>query len=154
MVVKPTSSEFSRHQAKIYKGGGSKLRQILNTIMSDEAGSHVLMDWMRPYRIQQICDTIKDEMDALRKDFCMSISEITPAYIKEWTMEKNVEIPANVRALTLLQIIHSAVKTQQSAKNKVKDCERVSACRLCHICINTNYLRSIHHHSAAEQTAF
>ena len=111
MVVKPTSSEFSRHQAKIYKGGGSKLGQILDTIMSDEAGSHVLMDWMRPYGIQQVYNTVKDEMDTLEKDFCMSIPKITPTYIKEWTMERNVEIPANMWAPTLLQVICSEVET-------------------------------------------
>jgi hypothetical protein len=69
---------------------------------------------MRPYTIQQVCDTVKDEMEALRKDFWMSIPEITPTYIKEWTMEKNV--------------ICSTVEMQQSAKNKVKDCEGVNPC--------------------------
>jgi hypothetical protein len=153
MVINPTSSKFSRHQAKIYEGGGSKLRQVLDTIMSDEAGSDILVDWMRPYAIQQVCDTVKDEMEALGKDFCTSIPEITPTYIKEWTMEKNVGIPANARAPTLLQVIRSTVETRQSAKNKVKDCEGVSARRLHHLCINVKYLGPIYHYSAAEQTA-
>ena len=69
MVTSPTSSEFSRHQTKIYKGGGLKLRQVLDTIMSDEEGSGILVDWMRPYTLWQVCDTMKDEMEALGKDF-------------------------------------------------------------------------------------
>ena len=154
MVINPTSTEFSRHRAKIYEGGGSKLRQVLDTIMSDEEGSGILVDWMRPYAIQQVCDTVKDEMEALGKDFCTSIPEITPTYIKEWTMEKNIGIPANTRAPTLLQVIRSTVETRQSAKNKVKDCEGVSVRRLHPLCVNVEYLGPIYHCSAAGKTAF
>lgn len=39
---------------------------------------------MKPYAIQQVCETIHNEMDAAEPYLQMSIKDITPEFILNW----------------------------------------------------------------------
>jgi hypothetical protein len=121
-----TSMDFEMHRIKLYECGGVKLRTLLDKMMLDDDGKDVLHKWMRPYAMQQVCETVQEEMTVLDKAFCMSIPSITPASVLNWTMQKDMEKPVDKAAPSLLQVIHASLQTQQSQKNKKKDTTKVT----------------------------
>jgi hypothetical protein len=120
-----TSVDFEMHQIKLYERGGAKLRALLDKMMLDDNGKDVLHEWMRPYAMQQVCETVQEEMTELDKAFCTSIPSITPAYVLNWTMQKDVEKPVDKAAPSLLRVIRASL-TRRSQKNKKKDTTKVS----------------------------
>jgi hypothetical protein len=125
-ILTTGSVDFEMHQIKLYERGGAKLRSLLDKMMLDDNGKYVLYKWMRPYAMQQVCETVQEDMAELDKAFCTSIPSITPAYVLNWTMQKDVEKPVDKAAPSLLRVIRASLQTQQPQKNKKKDTTKVS----------------------------
>ena len=74
----------------------------------------------------QVCALVQSEMCKLDKEFCSSkVMSITPAYVQDWTMEKDVIAPVEKITPSLLQVICAAVASWQTEKNRNKDTTRV-----------------------------
>jgi hypothetical protein len=81
-----------------------------------------LLKWMRPYALEQVCETIYDEMDALTLEFHTTTTTITPEYLMSWSLKENVEDLVDAKTPCLLSIIHVTSQTQNTLeKNKKKD---------------------------------
>jgi hypothetical protein len=103
--------------------------------MQDNNGRKVMMDSTRPHAMAQVCVTVQSEMCELDKEFHSEVISITPTYVRDWTMEKDVIIPVDKITPLLLQVIRAAVASQQTEKNRNKDTTRVGG-----ITGSSNYL--------------
>jgi hypothetical protein len=127
-VVDESHPEHDHYHQKMYEVQNKhKLENILDIIMDHARGRTVLLEWMRPYALQQVRETIYDEMDALTLEFHTTTSTITPAYLMSWSLKDNVEDIVDARTPCLLTIIDTASQTRNSLeKKKKKDTTAVS----------------------------
>jgi hypothetical protein len=131
-VVDESYPEHDHYRQKMYEAHNKhKLENILDMIMDHARGRIVLLEWMRPYALQQVRETIYDEMDALTLEFHTTTSTITPEYLMSWSLKENVEDLVDAKTPCLLSIInvasHVASQTRNSLeKNKKKDTTAVS----------------------------
>jgi hypothetical protein len=93
--------------------------------MQDNNGRRVMIDWMRPHAMAQVCAMVQVEMGELDKEFHSKVMSITLVYIRDWTMEKDIITPVEKITPSLLQVIHAAVESRQTEKNRNKDTIRV-----------------------------
>ena len=64
----------------MYKNGAN-LQDFLDAVMQDDNGRRVMMEWMRPHAMAQVCTLVQSEMCELDKEFCSEVMSITLAYI-------------------------------------------------------------------------
>jgi hypothetical protein len=144
--------EYEMYPVKMYKNGAN-LRDFLDAVMQDDNGRAVMMEWMRLHAIAQVCTSVQSEMYELDKEFRSEVMSITPAYVRDWTMEKDTITPVKKITPLLLQVIRAAVASRQTEKNRNKDTTRVCAT----YCWSTNYLvhdispGSVHNYCTAQQ---
>ena len=127
-VVDESRPEHNHYRQKMYKAHNRhKLENILDMIMDHARGRIVLLEWMRPYALQQVHETIYNKMDVLTLEFHTTTSTITPEYLMSWNLKENVEDIVDARTPCLLSIISTASQTWNSLeKNKKKDTTTVS----------------------------
>lgn len=95
------------------------LQNLFSLILKDEKGSHIVQEWMKPYAIQQVCDTIHEEMDAAKPHLQMNIKDITPDFISNWDVNKILEPIGRNITPTFCMILDAATETKASkAKQK------------------------------------
>lgn len=123
-IANPEDSKYATYRARLYDPG-TNLCKFLDLVMLHDNGRRVVMEWMRPYAMSQVCDSVQAEMSELDNTFCTEIKSITPALVRDWTMDKDVIVPIEKHAPSLVQVIRSAVRGRQSEKNKNKDNTRV-----------------------------
>jgi hypothetical protein len=154
-VVDESRPEHDHYRQKMYEAHNRhKLENILDMIMDHARGRVVLLEWMRPYALQQVRETIYNEMDALTLEFHTTTSTITPEYLMSWNLKENVEEIVDARTPCLLSIISTASQTRNSLeKNKKKDTTAVSPCPNSFAPYTTNILfpGKVRTHNATEQ---
>src|SRR5882762_2733434 len=154
-VVDESCPEHDHYRQKMYEAHNRhKLENILDMIMDHARGRIVLLEWMRPYALQQVRETIYDEMDALTSEFHTMTSTITPEYLMSWNLKENVENVVDARTPCLLSIINTASQTRNSLeKNKKKDTTAVSPFPNSFAAYTTNisFPGKVRTHNATEQ---
>ena len=97
----------------------SSLQKLFSLILKDEKGSHIMREWMKPYAVQEVCETIHKEMDAARPHLQMSIKDITPEFISNWDVNEILEPIGRNITPTFCMILDAATETNVSkAKQK------------------------------------
>ena len=85
-IVNTSNTAYDNYRQKMYEESGRrKLISILDMIMDDGRGKSVLLDWMRPHVLQQVHETVHDEMNALTLELCTTMNTITPEYLMVWS---------------------------------------------------------------------
>ena len=92
----------------------SPLQNLFSLILKDEKGSHIMQEWMKPYAVQHVCETIHKEMDAAKPYLQMSIKDITPDFISNWDVNKILELIGQNIMPTFCMILDAATKTKAS----------------------------------------
>ena len=123
-IANVAAPEYEMYRVKMYENGAN-LRDFLDAVMQDDNGRRVMMEWMRPHAIAQVCASVQSEMCELDKEFRSEVASITPVYVRDWTMEKDVITPVEKITPSLLQVIRAAVESRQTEKNRNKDTTRV-----------------------------
>ena len=125
-IANVAAPEYEMYRVKMYENGAN-LRDFLDAVMQDDNGRRVMMEWMRPHAMAQVCASVQSEMCELDKEFRSDVTSITPVYIQDWTMEKDVITPVEKITPPLLQVICAAVTSRQTEKNgnKLEDTTRV-----------------------------
>jgi len=137
-IANVAAPEYKMYRVKMYENSAN-LRDFLDVVMQDDNGRRVMMEWMRPHPIAQACASVQSEMCELEKEFCSKVTSITPVYIQDWTMEKDVITPVEKITPSLLQVIHAAVESRKTEKNRNKDTAvRTSSRRDCQISSRTD----------------
>ena len=127
-IVDNSNTKYDNYHIKMYEDSGRyKLERILNMIMNGIWGKVILLDWIRPHALQQVCKNVSNEMGVLTSPLHMMTNTITPDYPMTWTLQDNVEHVVSAKTPSLLSIIHAASHTKRSLKkNKKKDTLSVS----------------------------
>lgn len=107
----------------------TKMHALLDHIASDDSGDSVLNKWIES-RDDILCDTVSCEMDHLTtalRETLESTKGLSPAFLRNWSLERVIVQPVKKHAPKLLSVIQSAITTQRSRdKNKKKDSDIVS----------------------------
>ncbi|KAJ7150360.1 hypothetical protein C8R46DRAFT_915028 [Mycena filopes] len=92
----------------------------------DDRGRRTLKAWYYPHAIDAVCENIAAEADAMVKALSThkSVSELTPAYLRAWSLKDTIAKPADVHAPDLLRILRCVLSTPKAlAKNTKKSNE-------------------------------
>ncbi|KAF8871290.1 hypothetical protein BD779DRAFT_1631677 [Infundibulicybe gibba] len=84
---------------------------------------NVLRRWLASRVIDMACDIVSDEMDDMKKSSNgpKSLKELTPSYLRTWSLDNAIAQPAQLKAPSMLKILRSAVTTSRAqAENKKK----------------------------------
>ncbi|KAJ7078342.1 hypothetical protein C8R44DRAFT_654613 [Mycena epipterygia] len=93
-------------------------------MVADERGKQVFNAWAVPRAIDIACDVVSTQMDAMVKELSTapSVTKMTPAFLRAWSLESNVVKPADRVAPDVVKILFSALNTTRALeKNKKKD---------------------------------
>ena len=96
-----------------------KLEDILDAIMGHARGRTVLLEWMRPYALEQVHETVYEEMDALTLEFHTTTSTITPEYLMSWSLKENVEDLVDAKTPCLLMLHHRLETHSRRTRKKI-----------------------------------
>ena len=111
-VVDESYPEHDHYRQKMYEMHNKhKLENILDMIMDHARGRIVLLEWMRPYALQQVREIVYEEMDALTLEFHTTTNTITPEYLMSWSLKENVEDLVDTNTPCVLSIINIASQT-------------------------------------------
>jgi hypothetical protein len=118
-ILDSRRDEFGGYRDGLYKENSTRLGDLMDVIMSDPKGKRKLEEWMELHAVDVVCRAVGQEMDAVKKDFNMSIADVSPEYLRNWDLGANT---SNEKAPILQQILHSAAQTDTAKeKNKIKD---------------------------------
>lgn len=103
-----------------------KVASILNAIRSHPLLGRQFDDWNFPHAVDATCAAVYTEMDDLttKSVAAKTIKDLTPAFLRSWTLETAVGAPAAKRAPTLLRVLNSALSTERALernKKKISD---------------------------------
>ena len=116
-ILDERNPEYSGYRNEFYKEGNQKMPKILDHILAAAAGKRKLWTWMRPYALVLVCEDIDKEMNTIaQEDFLTGLADITPDFIKSWTVENSCK-----RAPVLTKILQRAAQTSLAkTRNKKK----------------------------------
>ncbi|KAJ6536231.1 hypothetical protein B0H19DRAFT_962812 [Mycena capillaripes] len=92
-------------------------------MVEDERGAQVFDEWARPRAVEITCKVVSTQMDAMVKALstASSITQLTPKFLRAWSLKDNVVLPAENLAPDIVKILHSALHTKRGLeKNKKK----------------------------------
>ncbi|KAJ7914007.1 hypothetical protein B0H13DRAFT_1712280 [Mycena leptocephala] len=107
-----------------FRNSGEKMTQLLEVLVADERGERVFRDWVKPRAIDIACEAVSTQMDAMVKvlSTASSITQLTPKFLRAWSLKDNVVQPADNLAANVVKILASALNTERAvAKNKKKN---------------------------------
>ncbi|KAJ7448716.1 hypothetical protein FB451DRAFT_1411149 [Mycena latifolia] len=109
------------YAAPFYADAGPA-RTILDTMYKDERGRRVLEDWSAPHALDQVCKRISSQADRMVKAFSAhrSVSELTPQFLRSWSVQETVAKPADIHAPDLLKVLRCALTTEKTLKKNKK----------------------------------
>ena len=116
--------EYRTSRDGFYRSNG--LEQLLNVAEADKRGNKKLGEWMRYRSIRMVSDIIEGEMDALKTVFHMSVNDVTPAFLLDFNLERDVTNALCEKSPVLRQILLRAVCTSRADhENEIKDAAAV-----------------------------
>jgi hypothetical protein len=113
LLIESLSSEpaYKSYQDGFYRGSG--LEHFLNVIERDKRGSKKLFSWMKPRSIKTVLDIIDMEMEDLKGTFRMSVDQVTPSFLRDFDLEKQVIQPMEEKSPVLRNILLRASQTRE-----------------------------------------
>ncbi|KAF8158783.1 hypothetical protein K438DRAFT_1620273 [Mycena galopus ATCC 62051] len=102
-------------------------RRFLDRIYRDERGRRVVNDWFSSHALDLVSARVSSEADCMVKAFSThkSVEELTPDFLRSWSLQETIATPANDHAPYLLKILRAAMTSKASEKNKKKFNETV-----------------------------
>jgi hypothetical protein len=124
-VLDPVDVAYDRYRTHLYREESTKLAELVDAIMSDDAGKRKLLEVMRPHLLDFACDIVAEQMQQRRnQSFLPGIAAITPAFIDSWSIDE-----ANNPTPFLTRILETAAQTDHARQhNKMKKPEKVRNC--------------------------
>jgi hypothetical protein len=115
---------YKTYQDGFYRGSG--LDHFLNIIERDKRGIKKLSSWMRPRSIKMVLKIVDAEMEDLKDTFRMSIDQVTPSFLRDFDLKKQVIQPMNEKSPVLRSILLMASRTSRSlSEHGIKDSENI-----------------------------
>ncbi|KAJ7677145.1 hypothetical protein B0H14DRAFT_3177829 [Mycena olivaceomarginata] len=123
-VLDPVDVAYDRYRTHLYREESTKLAELVDAIMSDDAGKRKLLEVMRPHLLDFACDIVAEQMQQRRnQSFLPGIAAITPAFIDSWSIDE-----ANNPTPFLTRILETAAQTDHARQhNKMKKPEKMCA---------------------------
>jgi hypothetical protein len=115
------------YAAPFYSDPGP-MTKLLSTMYKHERGQHVLNSWLEPHALDLVCNRISAQADQMVKEFSThkSVGELTPEFLRSWSLKETIAKPADLHAPDLLRILRCAMNNPKAlAKNKKKSNETV-----------------------------
>lgn len=78
------------------------------------------LQWLEPKALDHVEGMMSDEMDALTKAFKMSFADMTPDFLREFSLETTVQPKITKHAPTVNRIVRNALQTTRARKENVK----------------------------------
>ncbi|KAJ6550618.1 hypothetical protein DFH09DRAFT_1319795 [Mycena vulgaris] len=125
-MLDPEKAEYNHHRAMFYSDSGSKMRALLDAIVSDPRGELIFSTWVKPRAVDLACELVSGQMDLMVKSLSTvkSVTLLTPSFLRAWNLHQNVINPANTLAPDLVKILYSSLNTRKALlKNKNKNSE-------------------------------
>ena len=82
------SSEYDSTRNGFYQGSG--LDHFLNTISQNKKGINKLESWIRPRALNLVVDEVQREMDNLKELLTMKIADITPEFLTDFNLDRDI----------------------------------------------------------------
>ena len=122
---------YKTYHDGFYRGSG--LDHLLNTVEANKRGYKRLREWMRHRAISMVLDIVDNEMDELKDEFRMSVEQVTPAFLLNFDLKKQVVSVLNEKSPVLRSILLRASRSNRGiSQNDIKDAETVRF----HFCIS------------------
>ena len=118
-ILDPTNIQHEQLLKRFYEPGG-KLASILDMVRDHPLGRKQFDAWNLPHAVNATCSTVYAEMDDLTTNLVTTVKDLTPAFLRAWTLENAVAIPARARSPTLLRVLNSAIATERSREHNKK----------------------------------
>ncbi|KAJ8456447.1 hypothetical protein ONZ45_g18717 [Pleurotus djamor] len=104
--------------------GRDKIDDLLLFLSQNPLGMAKLDEIARNRAVDIACKLISDEMDEMKAELNHKCTDITPSFLRNWSLETCVAIPARAKAPNLVRILESAASTDRAKENnKVKRAE-------------------------------
>ncbi|KAK7013155.1 hypothetical protein R3P38DRAFT_2640298 [Favolaschia claudopus] len=100
--------------------------QLLETLYDDPRGKLILDEWFWPHSLDLVCDRLTSEANSMVKSLSThkSVSDMTPEFLRSWSLKDTVAKKADEEAPTLLRVLRCTLNDQKSLeKNKKKSNE-------------------------------
>jgi hypothetical protein len=79
---------YKTYQDGFYRGSG--LDHFLNTVEANKRGSKRLREWMKHRAISMVLEIVDNEVNELRDEFQMSVEQVTPSFLLNFNLKKQV----------------------------------------------------------------
>jgi hypothetical protein len=121
-ALDPDDLSYHRYRGNLYRDDSTKLRKLLDTIMSDPNGRCKLMSSMRPHIEEFACEIVAEEMETRRRNSILpGIAVFTPDFIEKWTLDEDED-----HSPFLTSILTTASQTERAKKyNKLENADKV-----------------------------
>ncbi|KAJ7658414.1 hypothetical protein B0H17DRAFT_1145634 [Mycena rosella] len=98
--------EKASYTASFYSDTGAA-KTLLDTLYDDERGKRVITEWFTPHALDLICDRISSQADRMVKALSThkSVSELTPKYLRSWSLKDSVAGAADRHAPDLVRVL-------------------------------------------------
>lgn len=77
------------------------------------------LQWLEPKALEHVEGMMSEEMDALAKAFKMSFTDMTPEFLREFSLEKTIQPKITKHAPTVDRIVRNALQTKRALKENV-----------------------------------
>ncbi|KAF8175983.1 hypothetical protein K438DRAFT_1770891 [Mycena galopus ATCC 62051] len=121
----------NHYAAKFFGNSGAAMVKVLDAMVGDERGERIFRQWVTPKAIDIACEVVSAQMDGMVKALSTapSVTKLTPAFLRAWSLKKNVVDPADSIASDVVKILDSAINSRQAVvKNKKKSSNTVREC--------------------------
>ncbi|KAJ7874339.1 hypothetical protein B0H14DRAFT_2569293 [Mycena olivaceomarginata] len=120
-ALDPDDLSYHRYRGNLYRDDSTKLRKLLDTIMSDPNGRRKLMSSMRPHIEEFACEIVAEEMETRRRNSILpGIAVFTPDFIEKWTLDEDED-----HSPFLTSILTTASQTERAKKyNKLENADK------------------------------
>jgi hypothetical protein len=119
-ITDTNNSACKIHRQRLYDTpeNGGRLSLILDQISASTVGCKQLDTWA----LKRTCWVVGKEMDGVKAAFSMTVDEVTPEFLTNWSFSGSIEDVIKDSAPTLMKILLEAAQTGRARDNNtIKD---------------------------------
>lgn len=106
---------FRNDQIGFHKSKG--LNHFLNVVQSHPQGRTNLDMWMRPRAIEMVEKRVSAEMDGLKEDLCMSMLDVTPEFLVNFNLKRDLTDLFVAKSPWLRRVLMASCQTSRAVNN-------------------------------------
>lgn len=110
-------NEFKTWKDGLLKSHG--IEHFLNALGHDDRGKSKLDAWMRTRAVNMVVETVEQEMRQAKGVMKMTMKEVTPEFLKDFQLDRDVTTPFSETTPILQRILCAATQTVRATRENV-----------------------------------